>query len=175
MRLILKRGFFVHVIIKPIIIANFAIKMATETERKFLVRGEFRHLAVKQISITQAYLSKDPVKTIRLRIADDKAFMTIKTPLTLESIGRNEWEFQIPVEDAAAIMKICLPGVIIKTRYLIPAGPHTFEVDVFHDKNEGLVIAEIELGCENEEYIVPEWLGQEVTGNPAYYNSNLAK
>ena len=149
--------------------------MATETERKFLVRGEFRHLAVKEIAITQAYLSKDPNKTIRLRIADDKAFLTIKTPLTSESIARNEWEFQIPVEDASAIMKICIPGKVIKTRYHIPAGKHTFEVDVFHEKNEGLVIAEIELASEDEEYMVPDWLGEEVTGNPAYYNSNLVK
>jgi adenylate cyclase len=149
--------------------------MATETERKFLVRGEFRHLAVKTISITQAYLLKDPHKTIRIRIADDRAFMTIKTPLTAESITRNEWEFQIPVEDASSIMKICTPGKIVKTRYHIPAGHHMFEVDVFHDKNEGLVIAEIELSSEDEEYLVPDWLGEEVTGNPAYYNSNLVK
>jgi CYTH domain-containing protein len=72
-------------------------------------------------------------------------------------------------------MKICLPGKIVKTRYLIPAGIHTFEVDVFHDKNEGLVIAEIELTSENEQYDTPDWLGVEVTGNPAYYNANLAK
>jgi adenylate cyclase len=149
--------------------------MATETERKFLVKGEFRHLAVRKISITQVYLSKDREKTIRLRIADDKAFLTIKTPLTMESIARNEWEFQIPVKDASDLMKICLPGKVIKTRYLIPSGKHTFEVDVFHDKNEGMVIAEIELSGENEDFDIPDWLGEEVTGNPAYYNSNLAK
>jgi adenylate cyclase len=170
-----EKNLHLTVIIKFMLISNFAIKMATETERKFLVRGEFRHLAVKSIEITQAYLLKDPQKTIRLRIADDKAFLTIKTPLTSESITRNEWEFQIPVEDASSIMKICTPGKIVKTRYHIPAGRHIFEVDVFHDKNEGLVIAEIELSSENEEYIVPDWLGEEVTGNPAYYNSNLVK
>jgi adenylate cyclase len=149
--------------------------MATETERKFLVKGEFRHLAVREISITQLYLSKDPQKTIRLRFADDKAFLAIKTPLTSESIARSEWEFQIPVADATAMMKICLPGKIIKTRYLIPAGKHKFEVDVFHDKNEGLVIAEIELESEDQQFEIPEFLGEEVTGNPSYYNSNLAK
>jgi adenylate cyclase len=163
------------VIIKLRVNVNFVIKMATETERKFLVRGDFRHLAVKTISITQAYLLKDPQKTIRLRIADDKAYLTIKTPLTSESITRNEWEYQIPVEDASAIMMICLPGKIVKTRYHIPSGRHIFEVDVFHDKNEGLVIAEIELSSEDEEYPVPDWLGEEVTGNPSYYNSNLVK
>ena len=149
--------------------------MSTETERKFLVKGEFRHLAVKKIAITQLYLSKDPEKTIRLRIADDKAFLTIKTPLKKESIARSEWEFQIPLNDATEMMKICLPGKIIKTRYLIPAGKHKFEVDVFHEKNEGLIIAEIELESENQQFEIPEFIGEEVTGNPAYYNSNLAK
>jgi adenylate cyclase len=149
--------------------------MAIETERKFLVKGEFRHLASKKISITQLYLSKDPEKTIRLRIADDKAFITIKTPLKKETIARSEWEFQIPLEDAIEMMKICLPGRIIKTRYLVPSGNHKFEVDVFHDKNEGLVIAEIELESDNQQFEIPEFIGEEVTGNPAYYNSNLAK
>jgi adenylate cyclase len=149
--------------------------MATETERKFLVKGEFRHLAVKQIQITQSYLSKDPCKTIRLRISDDTAFLTIKTPLKMDSIARSEWEFQIALCDATEMLKICLPGKVIKTRYLIPSGRHTFEVDVFHDKNEGLIIAEIELDSENEQFDIPEWLGTEVTGNPAYYNSNLTK
>jgi adenylate cyclase len=149
--------------------------MATETERKFLVKGEFRHLAIKQIQITQSYLLKDPYKTIRLRIADDKAFLTIKTPMTLETIARNEWEFQITLHDAIEMLIICLPGKIIKTRYLVPSGHHTFEVDVFHDKNDGLVLAELELESENEHFDIPEWLGEEVTGNPAYYNSNLAK
>jgi adenylate cyclase len=149
--------------------------MATETERKFLVKGEFRHLAINKTDITQLYLVKDPEKTIRLRIADDKAFLTIKTPLKKDSIARSEWEFQIPLKDATEIMKICLPGKIIKTRYLVPAGKHKFEVDVFHDKNEGLVIAEIELQSENQQFEIPEFIGEEVTGNPAYYNSNLAK
>ncbi len=105
-----EKNLHLTVIIKFMLIINFAIKMATETERKFLVRGEFRHLAVKEISITQAYLLKDPHKTIRLRIADDKAFLTIKTPLTSESIARNEWEFQIPVEDASADYEDLYPG-----------------------------------------------------------------
>lgn len=149
--------------------------MATETERKFLVKGEFRHLTVKEIPIIQAYLLKDPDKTIRLRISEDMAFLTIKGRLTRESLTRNEWEFQIPVKDATEMMKICIPGKVIKTRYLIPAGRHTFEVDVFHDKNEGLIIAEIELASENEPFDIPEWLGEEVTGNPGYYNANLIK
>lgn len=154
---------------------NFTIKMATEIERKFLVKGEFRHLAVKKIPITQAYLLKDRDKTIRIRIAETMAFLTIKSPMTSETISRSEWEFQIPVQDASEMMKVCLPGKIIKTRFIIPAGRHKFEVDVFHDKNEGLVIAEIELTSEDERFDIPEWLGEEVTGNPNYYNSNLTK
>lgn len=149
--------------------------MATETERKFLVRGEFRHLSVKEIKITQSYISIDPVKTIRIRISDDKAYLTIKGRPSGTSISRNEWEFSIPVADALDMQKICLPGRIVKTRYHIPAGKHTFEVDVFHEKNEGLTIAEIELSSEEEIFEIPEWLGEEVTGNPAYYNANMIR
>jgi adenylate cyclase len=149
--------------------------MATETERKFLVNGEFRHLSVREIKITQAYLSVDPDKTIRLRISDDKAFLTIKSRPWQNSITRNEWEVEIPVKDATEMMRICLPGRVIKTRYHIPSGKHTFEVDVFHDKNQGLIVAEIELGSDDEHFDKPEWLGEEVTGNPYYSNSNLIK
>jgi adenylate cyclase len=149
--------------------------MATETERKFLVKGEFRHLAVREISIVQSYLSRDPDKTIRLRIADDKGFLTIKSRNKTGSITKNEWEFPISLSAATEIMNLCLPGKIVKTRYLIPSGNHTFEVDVFHDKNEGLIIAEIELSSEDEQFERPDWLGDEVTGKPEYYNSNLIK
>lgn len=154
---------------------NFAIKMATETERKFLVRGEFRHLVVKEISIIQAYISKFPDKTIRIRIAGDSAFLTIKSRIENMEFARSEWEFPIPVQDAREMLHICLPGRIYKTRYLIPSGKHTIEVDVFHEKNEGLIIAEIELSAENEKFEKPEWLGEEVTGKPQYYNANLIK
>jgi len=149
--------------------------MAIETERKFLVKGEFRHLAVEDIRITQTYLSIDQDKTIRIRIANNKAFITIKGRSTGNSISRSEWEFQIPISDATEMMKLCINGKIIKTRYLIPVGKHTFEVDVFHDKNEGLIIAEIELSSDDERFEIPDWLGEEVTGNPAYYNANLIK
>lgn len=149
--------------------------MAKETERKFLVRGEFRHLAFKEINIIQSYLSIDPGKTIRLRISDDKAFLTVKDRPNKNSISRNEWEVQIPVKDAKEMMQLCLPGRIAKTRYLIPSGRHTFEVDVFHEKNEGLIIAEIELASQDEHFEKPDWLGEEVTGNPHYYNANLIK
>ena len=149
--------------------------MATETERKFLVKSEFRHLAIREIKIIQTYLSIDPDKTIRLRTADNRAFLTIKSRPKTNSISRNEWEVEIPVNDAEEMMHICLPGKVVKTRYLVPSGKHTFEVDVFHDKNEGLVIAEIELSSDDEYFEKPVWLGEEVTGLPQYYNANLVK
>lgn len=150
-------------------------KMGVETERKFLVKGDFRKVATRKAEITQAYIIVDPQKTIRIRIADDTAFITIKTKAPEGSFSRGEWEFEIPLGDAIELIDLCRPGRIIKTRYYVPAGKHTFEVDVFHDKNEGLIIAEIELEAENEEYIRPDWLGEEVTGDPRYYNSNLIK
>jgi adenylate cyclase len=149
--------------------------MAFETERKFLVKGDFRHLAIKNEQIRQAYLSVDPSRTIRLRITGEKAFLTIKSGSPADSISRMEWELELQPSVAEEMMKICIPGKIVKTRFYIPCGKHTYEVDVFHDKNEGLIIAEIELSEESEPFEKPEWLGDEVTGNPAYYNSNLIK
>lgn len=149
--------------------------MATETERKFLINGEFRHLVTGKTEMVQSYLTVDPLKTIRLRIAGDKAFLTVKSRPWKDSITRNEWEIEIPVSDAREMMVLSMPGRIVKTRYFVPAGKHTFEVDVFHDKNEGLVIAEIELDSDDEFFEKPVWLGEEVTGLPQYYNSNLIK
>ena len=147
--------------------------MAIETERKFLAKSGFEQLAVKKIKIIQAYFSADPERTIRLRIAGEKGLITFKSGAGKGSFSRNEWEFEIPLKDAEEMISICLPGKIEKTRYYVPSGAHVFEVDVFHGKNEGLVIAEIELRSETEEFETPAWLGEEVTGNPAYYNSNL--
>jgi CYTH domain-containing protein len=149
--------------------------MPVETERKFLVSGEFRDKAVKSMEIIQAYISVDPLKTIRIRIREDEAFLTIKSPRLQGKIGRDEWEYSIPPEDAKMMLSICLPGKIVKTRYLVPYKEHIFEVDVFHDKNEGLIIAELELRSEDEKFERPGWLGEEVTGDPKYYNSNLIK
>lgn len=149
--------------------------MGKEIERKFLVNGEFSHLAVKEIKVIQTYLCIDDQKTIRLRIADDKAFIAVKGRSRENSITRNEWEIPVPVPDALEMMKLCIPGKIVKTRYLVPYGKHVFEVDVFHDKNEGLIIAELELHSETEQFEKPSWLGEEVTGRPEYYNANLIK
>lgn len=149
--------------------------MPVEIERKFLVKGEFRHLAVGATGIFQAYLSVDPGRTVRLRIAGDQAFITIKGMAGEGGVSRKEWELPLSVEEAEIMKEICLPGKIEKTRYLVPSGRHCFEVDVFHGKNEGLIIAELELGAEDEYFEKPGWLGEEVTGRPEYYNSNLVK
>jgi len=149
--------------------------MAIETERKFLVKGEFRHLSTDETEIVQTYLSTDPQRIVRLRIAGNDAFLTIKTMIREEPISRKEWEMPLNIEFAREIMEVCLPGKIVKTRYHVPSGNHNFEVDVFHDKNEGLIIAEIELSHPDEHFTIPDWLGREVTGDPGYYNSNLIK
>jgi adenylate cyclase len=149
--------------------------MAVETERKFLVKGHFKHLATRSTEIIQAYLSTDPQRVVRIRKMDDRAFITIKSDPAGSLMIRNEWEFAIPEKDADEIIKISLPGHIEKTRYYIPAGIHTWEVDEFHGKNDGVIIAEIELADSGEEFDRPEWLGEEVTGNPEYYNVNMIR
>ena len=149
--------------------------MAQEIERKFLVSGDFKSEAVKATRITQGYLSSVPERTVRVRIKGDKGYMTVKGIGSDSGASRFEWEKEIPVEDVRELLKICEPGVIDKTRYLVPAGKHTFEVDEFYGDNEGLVVAEVELSSEDEEFVRPEWLGEEVTGDARYYNSMLMK
>ena len=148
----------------------------TEIERKFLVLSDdFIDEATSHYTIRQGYLCKDPEKTIRVRIRDERAFLTIKSSRLREGIAKFEWEREIEVSDAEELMKICLPGVIEKTRYIIPVrGERKWEVDVFHSgKMAGRVLAELELGDEKEPFERPEWLGEEVTGLPQYYNANM--
>jgi adenylate cyclase len=149
--------------------------MAQEIERKFLVSGEFKSLAVKETRITQGYLSSVPERTVRVRIKGEKGFITIKGIGSASGASRYEWEKEIPVSEIEELLKICEPGVIDKTRFLVKAGPHTYEVDEFYGENEGLVVAEIELSSEEEAFEKPEWLGEEVTGDVKYYNSMLMK
>ena len=152
----------------------------TEIERKFLVKSDtFKEQATTSYEIMQGYLCKDPAKTIRVRIRDNEAFLTIKSSLLREGIARFELEKDIDLKDAKELIKICLPGVISKTRYIIPAPsyqdqPRCWEVDVFHSgKKAGTALAEIELGNEGEPFACPDWLGEEVTGQPEFYNSNM--
>lgn len=149
--------------------------MAQEIERKFLVNGDFKPAAVKATHITQGYLCSAPERTVRVRIMGDKGFITIKGAASHGGVSRFEWEKEIPVEDARELLKLCEPGVIDKTRYLVPVGEHCFEVDEFYGENEGLTVAEVELGSEDESFERPDWLGEEVTGNVSYYNSMLMK
>ncbi len=150
--------------------------MAKETERKFLVKNDsFKQQAVKALRITQGYISSVPERTVRVRIKGEKGFITIKGIGNESGASRFEWEKEIPVEDVKELLKICEPGVIDKTRYIVPVGNHTFEVDEFYGDNKGLVVAEVELKEENEEFEKPDWLGEEVTGDVKYFNSMLMK
>lgn len=149
--------------------------MAQEIERKFLVKGEFKSLASKATRITQGYLSSVPERTVRVRIKGDKGYITIKGIGNDSGASRFEWEKEIPVNEVNDLLKICEPGVIDKTRFLVKVGEHTYEVDEFYGDNEGLTVAEVELGSESEAFAKPEWLGQEVTGDAKYYNSMLMK
>ena len=149
--------------------------MAKEIERKFLVKGEFKNDAFKATRITQGYLSSVPERTVRVRVKGDKGFITIKGIGNASGASRYEWEKEIPVEEVKELLLICEPGVIDKTRYLVKAGEFTFEVDEFYGDNEGLTVAEIELPDENAAFERPAWLGEEVTGDPRYYNSMLKK
>ncbi len=150
--------------------------MAKEIERKFLVRGEFKPLAFKRMSITQGYLCSDPERTVRIRMKDDKGYITVKGKGNETLTSRFEWEMEIPSKDARELLKLCKPGVIDKTRYLIKNadGIHTWEVDEFYGENEGLVVAEIELGDENDTFDIPSWIGEEVSSDKRYFNSALS-
>ena len=149
--------------------------MALEIERKFLVAGEYKSLASGSERISQGYLSSASGRTVRVRIRGDRGWLTIKGPSKDGGLSRFEWEMEIPLSDARALLEICEPGVIDKTRWLVPAGDgiHTWEVDEFHGENAGLVVAEIELRSEADAFERPSWLGPEVTGDRRYYNSML--
>lgn len=149
--------------------------MTQEIEKKFLVAGEFKESAKKATRITQGYLSSVPERTVRVRVKGEKGYITVKGIGNDSGASRFEWEKEIPVEDVRDLLKICEPGVIDKTRYLVDCDGHTFEVDEFYGDNEGLVVAEVELGDENEAFTRPSWLGEEVTGDKKYYNSMLMK
>lgn len=145
-----------------------------EIERKFLVKSdEFKEQASQKTLFVQAYLNTDPERTIRIRISGDKAFITIKGKSSENGLTRFEWEKPIELDEAKELLKLCEPGKIEKYRYLISAGAHTYEVDEFLEDNAGLVLAEIELENEDDNFQKPDWLGEEVTGNADYYNSNL--
>lgn len=150
--------------------------MLKETERKFLVKSDaYKQEAYAKQRITQGYLSSVPERNVRIRICEDKAYITIKGIGNDTGMTRFEWEKEIPVREANELLKLCEPGIIDKTRFFVKKGNHIFEIDEFYGENEGLFIAEIELKNENEAFEHPQWLGKEVTGNIDYYNASLIK
>jgi adenylate cyclase len=146
-----------------------------EIERKFLVTSDlFKEEAFSRNRIKQGYLSSIPERTVRVRIKGDRAYITIKGASNETGMSRFEWEKEIPVTDAEKLLLLCEKGVIDKTRFEVKVGSHTYEIDEFYDENKGLVIAEIELQSESENFEKPNWLGKEVTNDNRYYNSNLS-
>jgi adenylate cyclase len=150
--------------------------MGVEIERKFLVTGDgWRENAEAGTRYVQGYLSREPERTVRVRIAGDRAFLTIKSRPPAEApLETPEFEYAIPRADADALLKMCLPGVIDKTRYRVPHDGKVFEVDAFAGDNAGLVVAEIELAHSGEDFARPAWLGAEVTEAPRYKNASLS-
>ena len=149
--------------------------MQIETERKFLVlNDDYKAQAVKSYRIRQGYIAHDSGRTVRVRIRDDKGFLTIKGPSIVLG-SRPEWEKEISLQEAEDLFPLCKPGSVDKTRWIVPAGERCFEVDEFHGENAGLVMAEIELGSPDEPFASPSWLGEEVTDDKRYYNGYLAE
>jgi len=146
--------------------------MAQEIERKFMVVGEYKLFAHKSSHFAQGYIVSGR-RTVRVRIADDSAYLTIKGPSHDGGLSRFEWEREISVDDAQELMTLAEGAIIEKYRHYIDYEGHIFEVDEFLGDNSGLVIAEVELSSVDEEFARPTWLGCEVTGIKRYYNSHL--
>lgn len=149
--------------------------MPREVERKFLVTGDgWRERVTRRKSIRQIYLARTHHAEIRVRIVDGtQATLTVKSATSQEN--RAEFEYPIPVEDAEALFELAESGTLEKCRHILPAtGGAEWEIDEFGGRHDGLVLAEIELGCGDEDLLIPDWCGEEVTGNARYYNANLA-
>ncbi|MBQ5451971.1 MAG: CYTH domain-containing protein [Bacteroidales bacterium] len=147
--------------------------MAYEIERKFLVKGEFKQFALSSTYIVQGYIYFDKEKSVRVRIRGDKGFITVKSSVGDSKVTRNEWEYEVPASEANEMLRLCGKNVIEKTRYIVNVKNLTVEVDEFYGENEGLLLAEIELTNESQQFEKPDFLGQEVTGQPRYYNAQL--
>lgn len=146
--------------------------MGIEIERKFLVKDmSFKEIASGCTEIRQGYLSREPEHTVRVRTRGKSGYLTVKGKN--KGMTRLEFEYEIPYEDAVKMLALCVPPIIEKHRYLVDYAGCTWEVDCFHGLKEGLITAEIELPDECAEFLLPPFVGEEVTGNPQYYNSNL--
>jgi adenylate cyclase len=147
--------------------------MAKEIERKFLVAHQAWRESVNTIHVyRQGYLSYDSERTVRVRATEVTGYLTIKG--ITEGLTRDEFEYEIPLADALALLQLCERPAVEKKRYIVPNGAHVWEVDVFEGVNEGLIVAEIELGSEDEAFDKPNWLGNEVSGDRKYSNSALS-
>lgn len=149
--------------------------MAQEIERKFLVTGDYKPLATHCSHIIQGYICSARGRTVRVRLRDNRGYLTIKGPSDEKGLSRYEFEQEISEADARQLLKLCEPGIIDKKRWLVPAGNHTYEVDEFFGENAGLVMAEVELRSEDEPYQRLPFVGREVTGLRRYYNSELRR
>lgn len=149
--------------------------MAQEIERKYLVTSDcYKQLAVARYHIVQGYISREKTATVRIRIADDRAFLTIKGKPAAGHLARYEWEKEIDVPEAKELMKLCQGTIIDKTRWIVPAEQGLkWEVDEFHGKHAGLTVAEIELAYEEQTYEKPDFIGEDVTSDARYYNANM--
>lgn len=146
--------------------------MSKEIERKYLVNNtSYRDLATKIFRIEQGYLNRDPERTVRVRISNEHGFLTIKGKT--EGCSREEFEYEIPYEDAKKLIKLCTPPVIVKCRYIVLFEGLKWEIDEFFEPSSSLTVAEIELKSENDQIKLPTFIGEEVTGDPRYYNSNI--
>ncbi len=150
--------------------------MGIEIERKFLIkRGAVLPEPEKILSIRQGYLRKGSGMSVRIRICNDKGYLTIKGPKEGSSLSRMEYEYEIPIGDAHELLSLCREGIIVKQRLLINVEGVTWEVDRFEGENAGLLLAEVELANESVDVPIPVWVGEEVTGQPEYYNSYLSQ
>lgn len=148
--------------------------MGKEIERKFLLKSdEWRSLVSQSYSIQQGYLNSDPHRTVRIRIKDEQGILTIKGKN--EGISRLEFEYDIPFDDALALIELCEKPLIRKVRNIVTVNAQTWEIDEFAGANEGLVLAEIEIESEDTHVDLPSWIGKEVSHDSRYYNSNLFK
>lgn len=147
-----------------------------EIERKFLVKdSSFKAQSFKSYHIIQAYLNSNPTRCVRVRIMDDKGYITVKGKATETGLSKFEWEKEIPEKEARELLNLCESGVLEKERFLVNYKDYLFEVDVFTGLNAGLIIAEVEISHEAEIFEKPDWLGEEVTGNVQYFNSYLSR
>ena len=150
--------------------------MNQEIERKYLVTSDcYKEMAVARYHIRQGYISREKTGTVRVRITDDTAYLTIKGKPAVGHFARYEWEKEILVKEAEELMKLCQGTIIDKTRWIVPATEEElkWEVDEFHGKHDGLVVAEVELESEDQVVVLPSFIGKEVTDDPQYYNANM--